>query len=40
MRVFQVRGGNLHLSGDNKSGVEGDKINDSSSRDKNWRLNE
>ena len=32
--VFQVKGGNWHLSGDNKGDVEGDDINGSRSRDK------
>ena len=40
MRLFQVRGGNLYLSGDNKSKFEGDEINDSRSRNRNWRQSE
>jgi hypothetical protein len=36
-RVFQVMGGNLHVSGDNKIEFEGDAINDSESRDSNGR---
>ena len=35
IRVFQVRGGNLYVSGDNKIEFEGDESNDLFSRKKN-----